>query len=244
MRRRTLLRSGGASFGGLHRRAAIGAVAVVAAAVACAFPPAGGASVAKQSVVAQARGRVNVYRYPGARRPFTHYRRTNAWGQPTVFLVAQRLNGWERVYLPRRPNGITGWVRDSSVTLSNDPWHVVVSLGGHRVTVYRLGRRVLRVKAGVGRSVSRTPRGDYFLVELARQPDPSGEYGPYAFGTSAFSNTYYHFGGGPGQIGLHGTDYPQGLGTNVSHGCIRIPNWAIMRLAHELPLGTPVTISR
>lgn len=224
--------------------AALVAAGLLAAAFVVAAPPAGAASVPKQAVVAQARGRVNVYRFPGAKKPFARFGPKNEWGESRVFLVAQRLDGWERVYLPRRPNGITGWVRDSAVRLAADPWRVVVSLGGHRVTVYKLGRRVLRVKAGVGRSVSRTPRGDYFLVELAKQPDPNGVYGPYAFGTSAFSNTYYHFGGGPGQIGLHGTDYPQGLGTNVSHGCIRIPNWAITRLAHELPLGTPVVITR
>ena len=218
------------------------AALVAAAASVAAFPPAGSASVPRQAVVAQARGRVGVYRFPGAKRPFVRYGAKNEWGQPRVFLVAQRLHGWERVYLPRRPDGVTGWVRDSAVTLANDPWRVLVSLGGHEVSVYRLGRRVMRVKAGVGRSISRTPRGNYFLVELAKQPDPNGVYGPYAFGTSAFSNTYYHFGGGPGQIGLHGTDDPAGLGTDVSHGCIRIPNWAIARLAHELPLGTPVVI--
>jgi lipoprotein-anchoring transpeptidase ErfK/SrfK len=243
MRRRTSL-DGGASCGRLHRHAPIAAAALVAAAAGVVvFPQAGdGASVPKQAVVAQARGRVNVYRFPGAKKPFVHYGARNEWGQPRVFLVAQRLRGWERVYLPQRPDGITGWVRDSSVTLANDPWRVVVSLGGHEVSVYRLGKRVLHVKAGVGRSISATPRGNYFLVELAKQPDPNGVYGPYAFGTSAFSNTYYHFGGGPGQIGLHGTDDPAGLGTNVSHGCIRIPNWAIAHLAHELPLGTPVVI--
>jgi lipoprotein-anchoring transpeptidase ErfK/SrfK len=240
--RRPISLSGGASSRRLRRHAA-GAAALVAAAAGVAFPPAAGsASMPKQAVVAQARGKVAVYRFPGAKKPFVRYAARNEWGQPRVFLVAQRLHGWERVYLPQRPNGVTGWVRDSAVNLARDPWRVVVSLGGHEVSVYRLGKRVLHVKAGVGRSVSKTPRGNYFLVELARQPDPNGVYGPYAFGTSAFSNTFYSFGGGPGQIGLHGTDDPSGLGTNVSHGCIRIPNWAITRLAHELPLGTPVQI--
>ena len=96
----------------------------------------------------------------------------------------------------------------------------------------------------MGRSVSATPTGTYFLVMLLKQPDPHGLYGPYAFGTSAFSNTYYHFGGGPGEIGLHGTDDPQGLGTNVSHGCVRVSNPTIRRLARLLPLGTPIVITR
>src|SRR5205823_1528678 len=114
----------------------------------------------------------------------------------------------------------TGWVRDRSVSLAYDTYAVVVSLSRHSVRLYHAGRLVLRTKAGVGRSVSATPSGTYFLVMLLKQPDPNGVYGPYAFGTSAFSNTYYHFGGGPGEIGLHGTNEPQYLGTNVSHGCI------------------------
>jgi len=199
---------------------------------------------AHQAIVATALGRVPVYHAPGAHRAFVTYSHSNGYGQPRVFLVAQRLPGWEKVYLPQRPNGSTGWVRDSSVNLAYDRYRVVVSLLTHRLRAYNTGRLFISVKAGVGRSVSATPTGTYFLVMLLKQPDPTGLYGPYAFGTSAFSNTYYHFGGGPGEIGLHGTDYPQGLGTNVSHGCIRVSNAIIRRLAKLLPLGTPVVIER
>jgi lipoprotein-anchoring transpeptidase ErfK/SrfK len=196
------------------------------------------------AIVATARGSVPVYHTPGASRAFVTYSRSNGYHQPRVFLVSQRKPGWEKVYLPQRPNGSAGWVRDSSVTLAYDRYRVVVSLGTHRIRVYKNGRLFISRKAGVGRSVSATPRGTYFLVMLLKQPHPRGLYGPYAFGTSAFSNTYYHFGGGPGEIGLHGTNYPQGLGTNVSHGCIRVSNATIRRLAQLLPLGTPVVITR
>jgi lipoprotein-anchoring transpeptidase ErfK/SrfK len=53
----------------------------------------------------------------------------------------------------------------------------------------------------------------------------------------------FSFGGGPGQIGLHGTNAPRLLGRDVSHGCVRMRNQAITRLARMLPLGTPVRIS-
>ena len=141
-----------------------------------------------------------------------------------------------------RPNGTNGWIHDSAVTLAVDPFRVVVDLGSHRVDVYRGGKLVRAEKAGVGQSVLPTPRGHYYLVELLRQPDPNGPYGPWAFGLSAFSDKLYSFGGGPGEIGLHGTDYPAGLGTNVSHGCIRVSNAAISWFANTLPLGTPVDI--
>jgi len=158
--------------------------------------------------------------------------------------VKSRTTGWEEVYLPVRPNGSTGWVRDRAVTLALNPYRVQVSLGAHRVRVWNGRRLILDTPAGVGRSVLPTPRGTYFIVSLLEQPSPHGVYGPYAFGLSVYSNVLQSFGGGPGEIGLHGTDYPAGLGTNVSHGCIRIGNGAITKLATILPLGTPVQIVR
>jgi lipoprotein-anchoring transpeptidase ErfK/SrfK len=43
-------------------------------------------------------------------------------------------------------------------------------------------------------------------------------------------------------IGIHGTDQPQLIPGRPSHGCIRVPNWAIERLVRLMPLGTPVLI--
>jgi lipoprotein-anchoring transpeptidase ErfK/SrfK len=43
-------------------------------------------------------------------------------------------------------------------------------------------------------------------------------------------------------IGLHGTADPYSIGHSVSHGCIRLANWDIVRLAERLKGGTPVSI--
>ena len=48
---------------------------------------------------------------------------------------------------------------------------------------------------------------------------------------------------GGGVVGIHGTDQPQLIPGRPSHGCIRVPNDVVLRLAELLPLGTPVTIS-
>jgi lipoprotein-anchoring transpeptidase ErfK/SrfK len=92
--------------------------------------------------------------------------------------------------------------------------------------------------------VTPTPSGRYYITELLRQPDPTGLYGPYAFGLSAHSTVLHEFAGRDGILGIHGTNYPRGIGTDVSHGCIRVSNAAITRLARILPLGTPVLIVR
>ena len=221
-------------------------LAIIAAAVlvtAAAASARTSTPAAKPSVVAGAKyATVAVYRSPSARRPFLTLRNPNPDGAHLVFLVKQRASGWEQVYLPTRPNGARGWVKDRAVDLSLDPYRITVSLGAHMLTVTKLGKVILRTRAGVGRSVLPTPKGTYFVAELLKQPNPSGPYGPYAFGLSAHSNVLQSFGGGPGQIGLHGTNNPASLGTNASHGCIRISNAGITKLARILPLGTPVTI--
>jgi lipoprotein-anchoring transpeptidase ErfK/SrfK len=41
---------------------------------------------------------------------------------------------------------------------------------------------------------------------------------------------------------LHGTNDPRSLGHSVTHGCIRVANGVIIRLARTLPLGTPIIV--
>ena len=43
-------------------------------------------------------------------------------------------------------------------------------------------------------------------------------------------------------IGLHGTAEPETIGHAVSHGCVRLANWDIVRLAQRVKPGVPVSI--
>lgn len=226
----------------IERNALTIAAAFAAAAITVVGAPTAGAATTTSVVAQSVRASIGIYRSPAASRPFMSLSSPTPNGSPRVFLVRRRAPGWEQVYLPVRPNGSTGWVRDADVELSLDAYRVVVSRTAHTVTVYRNGRMVRRAPAAVGRSALPTPAGTYYLTELLRQPDPNGMLGPFAFTLSAFSNVLYSFGGGPGQIGLHGTNEPSLLGHNVSHGCIRLSNTTIRALAQMLPLGTPVEI--
>jgi hypothetical protein len=114
----------------------------------------------------------------------------------------------------------------------------------HRLLLRRRGTVVLSVPVGVGRSVTPSPSGLYFIAYVLRTGDPGGFFGPYSFGLSAFSSVFTQFGGGNGEVGLHGTNQPWLLGHDVSHGCIRMANNIIARLARLLPLCTPVEIER
>ena len=199
---------------------------------------------AHDSIVASALTKsIPIFRSPSARRPFLHLSNPDVVGEPLVFLVKRRGSGWEQVYLPIRPDGATGWISDRYLSLAWNPYSLEVRRGAHQLVLRKSARVLARFPAAVGRTVLPTPTGRYYIVELLKQPDPKGAYGPYAFGLSAYSHVLYSFGGGPGQIGIHGTNEADSIGHSASHGCIRIPNQAIVRLAHELPLGTPVTIT-
>lgn len=44
------------------------------------------------------------------------------------------------------------------------------------------------------------------------------------------------------EIAIHGTDEPDQLGHEVSHGCIRMTNEDVMRLYEQVDVGTPVIV--
>jgi lipoprotein-anchoring transpeptidase ErfK/SrfK len=186
--------------------------------------------------------KVKVFDVPGADVPRSSMANPNEFDQPLVFLVKTAQPDWLEVMLPVRPNGSRGWVRASDVAVTEDEWRVQVELGAHRLTVWKGTDVVRQETVAVGMPGAPTPTGDYYVTELLDPGNPSGPYGPWAFGLSAFSDVYTSFAGGPGQIGLHGTNSPGTLGGDVSHGCIRVTNEAIRALADQLPIGTPISI--
>ena len=88
-----------------------------------------------------------------------------------------------------------------------------------------------------------TPTGASYITELLDTGNPNGTYGPYAFGLALHSETLTEFGGGDGQVGIHGTNTPRLIGQRVSHGCVRLNNDDMRRLVDlKLALGTPVFV--
>jgi lipoprotein-anchoring transpeptidase ErfK/SrfK len=186
--------------------------------------------------------RVAVYARPGAKRALLVLRKRDPRGTQRAFLVRSTSRKWIRVYLPTRPNGSQGWIRARAVKTYTNGYRLIVRLRAHKLFLWRGKKRIANYPIAVGTSSTPTPRGLFYIVELLRPRDPGGSYGPYAFGLSAHSNKLKRFGGGDGRVGLHGTNQPQLIGSSVSHGCIRMQNAAIRRLAKILPLGTPVVI--
>lgn len=186
---------------------------------------------------------VTVHEQPHSTAPVrTTLEDRTEFGSTTTVLVSEESGDWLHVALPTRPNGSTGWVHRSGVELSSVGHRIEIDLAGRTLTLFDEGRQVLETPVGVGAPDAPTPTGDWYVTDLLATPDPSGGYGPYAFGLSAHSDTFTEFAGGDGQIGIHGTDDPSSIGEAVSHGCVRVPNDVVRELASMLPLGTPVRV--
>ena len=183
-----------------------------------------------------------VYAQPGDPTPAQHLSNPRPLGGPLVLLVTDQRPGWVQALLPVRPNGSRGWVAAGDVTLSSHPYRIVVELGAHRMTVYDGYAKVAVDSIGVGTQATPTPGGLYYTEDFVQLDDPNGPYGAYAYGLSGFSEVLTSFGGGPGQLAIHGTNEPDKLGSDVSHGCIRLSNPDIIKLAGILPLGVPVQV--
>jgi lipoprotein-anchoring transpeptidase ErfK/SrfK len=176
-----------------------------------------------------------------ARRPLTRVR--------TVLpVLGQRSNreagSWLRVRLPGRPNGHTGWISTNRTRLTSTPWQLTIKLSSRQLTVYRGGHVRRQFRVVIGKPSTPTPRGTFFIEEaLALSPYETG--GPFALATSARSNVFQEFEGGPGQIGIHGTNNLSGApGSAASHGCIRLRAKAITWLARRVGAGVPLTVTR
>jgi lipoprotein-anchoring transpeptidase ErfK/SrfK len=219
-------------------------LAAVAVPVALAAPAGARLAVPHASLVAVAPPhRVLVYARPGDTSPARALPGATTLGTPRVFLVVGRSAGWLDVLLPARPNGSTGWIREAAVSLVETTLAVRVELRAHVLTQTRGGVEVLRTPIGAGRWSTPTPVGLFYVTDVvAVGGDPGGYYGPFAIGLSAFSETLRSFHGAPAQIAIHGTNDPSSIGRDTSNGCIHVANAAVTRLAHLLPLGTPVLI--
>ena len=179
---------------------------------------------------------------PGG-RPSQSLPNPNNLGAPLALLVNKVLGNWVEVYLPERPNESLGWTLSSDLTMERNPDRILVSLGKRHLELLRDARVVFQATVAVGSPESPTPTGSFYVTEVLKLTDPGDAYGPYALGLSGFSNTYYSFDGGPGQIAIHGTNQPWVIGQYASHGCVRLHNPDITTLATQIDAGTPVDIT-
>jgi lipoprotein-anchoring transpeptidase ErfK/SrfK len=161
-----------------------------------------------------------------------------------VAVLDRRTTGgrvWVRVRIASLPNSRTGWVpRTALGGYTTVHVRLVIDRAKRTATLLDHGKAAMVVPVGVGAPDTPTPRGEYYVRNrLTSYASPF--YGPLAFGTSARSTVLTDWPAG-GFIGIHGTDRPDLVPGAVSHGCIRLRNADLLRLAERLEIGTPITI--
>ena len=198
---------------------------------------------AGDAVIASAIGNsVEIFRTPGDRAGVLRLDSGRSVFGALRLLALSARDDYVRVAIPIRPNGTVGWVKRSEVSLAPTALRVVIELSTNTLRVTDGEATVMQVPVAAGTGGTPTPTGLFFLKELVPQSNPNGALGPFAFGLSGFSTVLTSFAGGEGVIGIHGTNAPGKLGGDVSHGCVRVDNTTIRKLAGMLPLGTPVEI--
>jgi hypothetical protein len=174
---------------------------------------------------------------------------TTELGNAEVYEISAQVTGaadgdsWVRIDVPGRPNGRFGWVRADTLGVQHRVTErLIVSRAKLRVTLFRGSNKVFSAPAGIGKAGTPTPAGTFYIREGMKIPGGGGDYGPFAFGTSAYSPGLSDWPLG-GVIGIHGTNQPDLIPGRISHGCIRLRKPDILRLRRLLGVGARVRIT-
>ena len=172
------------------------------------------------------------------------------WGGQTQLLVrdSERTQGvlWLDVRLMGRPNGNHGWIRADTAQLSETPYRIEISRASKTLRLLKAGKTKRSMKVVVGAGVTPTPAGHFALLDKLEVRDTGNFLGSWVMPLTAYSDVLQQFDGGPGQIAIHGrggASLAQPVGTAASHGCVRVENSNIARIAAAAPTGTPVDIT-
>jgi lipoprotein-anchoring transpeptidase ErfK/SrfK len=184
-------------------------------------------------------GEIPIHSGPGGAQTKT-MRNPTVEGMQVVFGVKEVQGEWLKVQLPARPNGATGWVRKSDVLVKSVPNHIIIEVAKRKLSVFRGSKLLMATPVGVGTSKTPTPTGNYYVDFSVK--NPGSPYGAHMLSVAAFSNVLTNFGGGVGQIAIHGWGNDGSVGASASNGCLRLLNKDVTRLAGMAAPGTPVFI--
>jgi lipoprotein-anchoring transpeptidase ErfK/SrfK len=141
-----------------------------------------------------------------------------------------------------RPNQSMGWIRESDVDVTPVDTRIVVESAAHTLTVLKDDVPVFKATVAVGTGGTPTPLGSFYIDAIVKLNRPDTVWGPYQLSVTGFSDVLQHFGGGQGQIAIHGTNAPGLIGGNVSHGCVRMLNPDSTQVSSLISVATPVDI--
>ena len=130
---------------------------------------------------------------------------------------------------------------------------VKIDTNAKMLAVFEGNKLVAAYPVTIGSTQTASPIGDWKIRGVAKMP--RFRYDKKMLKHGQRSGHFYMLPPGPRSpvgvlwialnkkgIGMHGTAAPDSIGHSVSHGCIRLANWDIVRLAERIKVGTPVSI--
>lgn len=169
--------------------------------------------------------------------------RTEFGSRQTLGVVARR-GDWIGVTTPALPNGRLGWVdlRRATVRLARTRMSLTLDLS-ERGLVLKAGGRVLRrMKVGVGRAESPTPKGRFSVTDKLSGSRYGSYYGCCIVALSARQPNLPPGWPGGDRIAIHGTNDPASIGVASSAGCPHASDADLRVLMRRVPLGAPVFV--
>jgi len=137
------------------------------------------------------------------------------------------------------PDGIVGPDTWNSIGLSPTGQYplppggetIEIDLGQKKLVFLRFSEEIATYPVAVGKPATPTPVGEWKVIQKTLNPG------------GAFGTRWMRINVPWGGYGIHGTNNPASIGTEVSNGCIRMNNEDVEALYEVVPLGTPVKIT-
>jgi lipoprotein-anchoring transpeptidase ErfK/SrfK len=128
---------------------------------------------------------------------------------------------------------------------------LAVDRGNFRLSLFKKLKRVKVYPIAVGQAGLETPPGLYKIQNKAVNPAWSVPNSPWAGslagqvipGGTPQNPLKARWLGVYDGVGVHGTDARGSIGTNASHGCIRMLIEDVIKLYDQVPVGTPIYIA-
>ncbi|HZO36274.1 MAG TPA: L,D-transpeptidase [Solirubrobacteraceae bacterium] len=172
----------------------------------------------------------------------SHMSTRTSFGSRRVLAVVSAPGPWLEVLSSTLPNGRSGWIRATDVTLLRETWSIDVDLSRRSMTLRHFDRPYRRMAVAVGATGTPTPPGRYAVTDRLRTGSPSSPYGCCVLAlTGRQPNVPQDWDGGD-RLAIHGTSDPASIGSAASLGCIRASADDMRLLMARVPLGTPVRI--
>lgn len=121
------------------------------------------------------------------------------------------------------------------------------------LSVHEDGKLIAAYPVTIGSERTESPVGDWKVRGVAKMPNFRHDKSMLKKGER--SDKFHILPPGPNNpvgvvwialnkkgIGLHGTSDPDSIGRSASHGCVRLANWDVVRLAGKIKAGVPVAI--